>query len=250
MAGIYGMAVPTILLAAILVIITLKTLTQGDRRYYWLVVTGLPLSLIVNRLIKVPFITGIATLAAIPLKLSPDAPLWFILLIWLNAPLFEEAIKALPMLLPIRRVFLETGIQSLYAGLALGLGFGIGEAAYIAYGIAQTPAYSSLPWYLFTGYATERIIVIVAHGLLTSLTISGFQQAGRRRLLGYLSAVALHALINLGPILLALKFIPAAVSSLGTYLAILAAFMIFQKNVRIFKKQSGRQPEEIVYFQS
>lgn len=250
MPGIYGMAVPTILVTAILCIITLHTLTKGDRRYIWLSIVGLPLSLIVNRLIKIPIITGIAALTDIPLKLNLNTPLWFIVLIWFNAPLFEEAIKALAMLLPIRRVFLETGIKSLHAGLALGLGFGIGEAAYIAYGIAQSPEYSSLPWYLFTGYAMERILVTFAHGFLTSLTIVGFQQGGKKVLLGYLSAVGLHAIINLGPILLALQLIPAAVSTLGTYFAILAAFMIFQKNNRVLKRESGIQPNEVVYFQS
>jgi uncharacterized membrane protein YhfC len=249
MTGIYGMAVATILLAAIISMTTLKALTQGDRRYYWLVFVGLPLSLIVNPLIKIPFITGVATLTDMPLTLGVGTPIWFILLIWFNAPLFEEAIKALPMLFPTRRVFLETSLKSLYAGLAVGLGFGIGEAAYIAYGIAQSSTYSSLPWYMFTGYAIERLIVTFAHGFLTSLTFLGFQQGKKRMLRGYLSAVGLHALINLGPILLALKLIPPAVSSIMTYAAILAAFVIFQKMIRTFRKQSGTQPVEIIYFQ-
>jgi hypothetical protein len=156
----------------------------------------------------------------------------------------------LPLFFLKRRYLSETGIKSLDAGLALGLGFGIGEAAYIAYGIAQSPAYSSVPWYMFTGYATERLIVTFAHGLMTSLTVLGLQRGGRNLWLGYVSAVGLHALINLGPVLLALKLIPAAVASLGTYLSIAAAFMIFERNLRSLRKESGIQPEEIVYFQS
>ena len=103
MAGIYEMSLPTILGTAILCILTLSSLTRGNRRYYWLLVAGLPLSLIVNRLIKTPFITGIAALMDIPLKLEMSTPLWFILLIWLNAPIFEEAIKAIPILFPAAR---------------------------------------------------------------------------------------------------------------------------------------------------
>jgi uncharacterized membrane protein YhfC len=247
--GIYATAVPTILGAAVLCMITLFTLTKGDRRYYWLVIAGLPLSLIVNKLIKIPFIGGIAALTDTPLRLDLNTSWWFLLVIWFNAPLFEEAIKALPIVFLKRRYFLETSIKSLYAGLALGLGFGIGEAAYIAYEIAHSPAYSSLPWYMFTGYAMERLIVTFAHGFLTTLTVLGLQRGGKKLWLGYASAVGLHALINLGPILLALKLIPAAVSSLGTYLAIAAAFMIFERNLRSLRKEGGAQPEEFVYFQ-
>jgi uncharacterized membrane protein YhfC len=249
MPTIYGMAVPTLLVAAILCAITLHSLTKGDRRYYWLVIAGMPLSLIVNKFIKIPFLTSIAAQTGTSLQLDVNTPVWFILLIWFNAPLFEEAIKALPIFFLKRRYFSETGIKSLCAGLALGLGFGIGEAAYIAYGIAQSPAYSSIPWYMFTGYATERIIVTFAHGLMTSLTVLGLQRGWKNLWLGFASAVGLHALINLGPILLALELIPAAVASLVTYLSIAAAFMIFEKNLRSLRKESGIQLEEIVYFQ-
>jgi uncharacterized membrane protein YhfC len=249
MPGIYIMAVPTILGTAILCVVTLISLTNGNRRYFWLLVAGLPLSLIVNRLVKTPFISGIATLTNDQLKLEIDSPLWFIIVIWLNAPIFEEAIKAIPILFPAARGFLEDGTKSLYAGLALGLGFGLGEAAFIAYGVAQNSEFASLPWYVFTGYVFERIIVTFAHGFLTSLSVLGYQRSGRTALFGYLSAAGLHALINLGPILLALKLIPMAVSGMATYAAILGAFVLFQKNMRTLKKLSGTQPVEIIYFQ-
>ena len=249
MPGIYVMAVFTIFGTAILCIATLNYLTQSDRRYYWLILSGLPLSFIVNRLIKIPFITSTAALAGIPLKLSSDAPLWFILVIWLTSPVFEEAIKMLPIVMSIGRKFLGVGFQALYAGLALGLGFGLGEAAYLAYGIAQSPDYNQLPWHVFTGFASERLIVTFGHGLMTSLAILGLHRGGRNALFGYLSAVGLHALINLGPILAALKLIPAAVSSIESYAVILAAFFIFQKNMRILKKISGTEPVEKIYFQ-
>jgi uncharacterized membrane protein YhfC len=249
MPGIYVMAALTIFGTAILCIAALNYLTQSDRRYYWLILAGLPLSLIVNRLIKIPFITGTAGLAGIPLKLGSDTPLWFIFVIWLTSPVFEEAIKMLPIFIPIGRKFLRVGIQALDAGLALGLGFGLGEAAYLAYGIAQSPDYNQLPWYMFTGFASERLIVTFGHGFMTSLAILGLHRGGRNALYGYLSAVGLHALINLGPVLAALKLIPVAVSSMGSYAVILVAYFIFQKNMRILKKTSGTEPVETVYFQ-
>ena len=61
--------------------------------------------------------------------------------------------------------------------------------------------------------------------------------------------MGLHALINLGPILLALNLLSAPVASIGTYAAILAAFVIFQKNMRSLKILNGTEPAEIIYFQ-
>jgi RsiW-degrading membrane proteinase PrsW (M82 family) len=249
MPGIYGMAVITISLTAILCIAFLNYLTHSDRRYLWLLLLGLPFSFIVNHWVKTPVITSLAAWANIPLKLGPEMPLWFIALILLNAPIFEEAIKMLPIVLPASRKFLNRASSSLWTGLALGMSFGLGEAAYIAYGLAQSPTYNSLPWYVFTGYLVERMAVTFAHGFMTAIAAYGFYRGGRYAFIGYFSAVGLHALINLGPILLALKLIPVAVSSFGSYIVILAAFTLFQKYARTAKKISGKEAEEIVYFE-
>ncbi len=249
MTGILPMAALTILLTAILCFAMLNHLTGSDRRYYWLLVPGLPLSLIVNRWIKIPVLTALATQAGIPLKLGPAMPAWFIVLIWLNAPVFEEAIKVLPLALPGVRRFLQDPSRSLYTGLALGMGFGLGEAAYLAYGIAQSPEFNTLPWYVFTGFAVERLVVTFAHGFMTSITALGFHDGGRKALTGYLAAVGFHALINLGAILMALKLLSPAASGIATYVAILAAFIVFQRNQRTARRRNGTTPKEIVYFE-
>ena len=249
MPGIFGMAALTISLTAILCVTILNHLTRSDRRYYGLILAGLPLSFIVNRFVKTPAIASLATWTGTPLKLSLDAPWWLITVIWLNAPIFEEAIKLLPIALPTSRHFLEDASHALWAGLALGMGFGLGEAAYLAYGIAQNPVYHQLPWHLFTGFASERLVVTFAHGLMTSMAVIGFFSGKKNAFLGYLAAVGLHALINLGPILLALKIIPATVSTLMSYLVILGIFVIFQNKERTAKRISGIGPKEIVYFE-
>lgn len=249
MTGILPMAVLTVLGTAILCITLLNYLTGSNRRFYWLVLAGFPLSLVVNRWIKIPLLSLLATQAGIPLKLGLDMPWWFIALILFNAPVFEEAIKALPIALPGLRTFLKDPSRSLWAGLALGMGFGLGEAAYLAYGIAQTPQFAGLPWYLFTGFAMERLIVTFGHGFLTSIAVFGIHYGGRQAVLAYLAAVGLHALINLGPILFALELVPEAASAIGTYLAILAAFAIFQRNLRTIRKRNGEGPQEVVYFE-
>lgn len=249
MPGVYGMAVLTILLTALLSVGTLHQRTRSNRRYDWLILAGLPLSLVVNRFIKTPAITSLAGWTGIPLKLGPGVPIWFIAAVWLNAPVFEEAIKMLPILLPISRRFLQNSSQALWAGFATGIGFGLGEAAYLAYNLAQSPIYNQLPWYTFTGFAFERLIVTFAHGFMTSLAILGFYEGRKRVLFGYLSAVGLHALINLGPILMVLKIIPANLSTVASYLSIFAAFGIFQRKLHIAKKTCGIAQEEVVYFE-
>jgi hypothetical protein len=249
MPGIYVMAVLTISLTAVLCVTALAHLTRSNRRYYGLVLAGLPLSFLVNRFIKIPALTALATQTGIPLKLGLDAPWWFIIAVWLNAPLWEEAVKLLPLALPVSHRFRQDASQALCAGLALGMGFGLGEAAYLAYGIAQSPAYSHLPWYLFTGFASERLIVTFAHGLITSLAVLGLFHGKSTALPGYLAAAGLHALINLGPMLLALEFIPAALSSLGSNAVILFAFVIFTKQLRLAREVEGRISREVIYFE-
>ena len=135
------------------------------------------------------------------------------------------------------------------SGLALGMGFGLGEAAYLAYGIAQSPAYNQLPWYMFTGFASERLIITFAHGLMTSLAVLGLHYGKRNALLGYMTAIGLHGMINLGPILLALKLIPSTIASIESYLAILVAFIGFQNARRRIATISGVVPQEVVYFE-
>ena len=236
-------------LATILCITFLNYLTHSDRRYYWMLLVGLPSSFIVNRWVKAPFITGLAAWAGIPLKLSLEMPLWFIASILLNAPIFEEAIKLLPIALPTSRKLSKNAPGSLWTGLALGMSFGLGEAAFIAYSVAQSPDYDALPWYVFTGYAVERLVVTFGHGFLTAIAAYGVYKGGRNTLFGYLSAVGLHTLINLGPIMLALKLISASVASAGSYIVILAAFALFQSYASTSKKASGQETGEVVYFE-
>ena len=249
MHGIYVAAGLTILVTAVLGFTALNHLTKSDRRYYWLVIASLPLSFIANTWIKIPFLTWLGTVTGVPLKLGAD-PFWFILVIWLTAPVVEEAVKVLPMLPGPSRGFLREASSALWAGLALGIGFGLSEVAYLAYGLAQSPEINQLPWYLFTGFAVERLIVTFGHGFMTSNPTLGMHFGRRKFILGYFLAVGLHALINLGPILLALKLIPASIAGMGSYLVILGAFLIFQKNSRSAGKKDGKTTEDVVYFDS
>jgi hypothetical protein len=249
MPGIYVMAGLTIVVTGLLCIATLYQWKQAPNHLVWLILAGLPLSFVINRFIKTPTIVNVAAWTSIPLNINANVPLWFIGLIWLNAPIFEEAIKIFAVILVGRRFLHEAG-QALLAGFALGMGFGLGEAAYLAYGIAQGPINNQLPWYMFTGFGSERLIVTFAHGFMTSLVALGIYYGKRNILLGFMTAVGLHALINLGPIFLVLKLIPSTISSIASYFAILVAFIVFQNEKRKAETNHSSVPQkEIVYFE-
>src|SRR5439155_15052578 len=127
--------------------------------------------------------------AGIPPRVTADTPLWFIAFAFLLAPVFEEAIKVTPLLLPWVRKLVKGPDSALWVGLALGIGFGLGEAAYLAYAIAQSPQYASTPWYEFTGYLSERLLVCFLHGVLTAVVVLGLQRGKGWAVLGYLAAV-------------------------------------------------------------
>ncbi len=116
---------------------------------------------------------------------------------------------------------------TLLVGMMLGISFGLGEAIYIAYGTAQIPAYASLQWYVFTGYAIERWIVCLLHGVMTAIFVLGLQRGGRWAIFGYLGAVELHALFNVGAMLYQLGVVPATVAVLSVYSDFVIALLIF-----------------------
>ena len=115
---------------------------------------------------------------------------------WLTtfyAPLTEEPAKLVPLLIPaIRRDINATNFVR-YA-LAIGLGFAIGEMWFIAERVAQMPALGALPFYQFSGYVTERLMVCVFHAAFVSVSLWGLR---RHHLgLGLAGAMALHWLGN------------------------------------------------------
>ena len=100
---------------------------------------------------------------------------------------------------------------------------------------------------MFMGFATDRLIVSFGHGMLSAIAVLGLHRSGYKSIGGYLAAVGLHALLNLGPILSALKLIPAMVASAASYAVILGAFAIVQHQARQTEKTSLATSGEITY---
>jgi RsiW-degrading membrane proteinase PrsW (M82 family) len=143
--------------------------------------------------------------------------------LWLRAilpPLIEEPAKLLPLLLPVlaRKVTRESAWRF---GVALGLGFGLGEIVLLVQLLQPVQAVGAAPWTALTGFISERYIVCLTHGAFTAAALA-IWRSGRPFWHGLLAAMALHFLANL-PIALASLFIvdlPTRSASLAIWLVL------------------------------
>ncbi|WP_395742710.1 hypothetical protein [Prosthecobacter sp.] len=110
----------------------------------------------------------------------------------LYAPLTEEPAKLLVLLVPaiFRDIRPENFVR--YA-LAIGLGFALGEMAFIAERVSHQPALAKLPFYQFGGYISERLMTCVFHSAFVAIALSRLR---RRLWLGLLGATAAHWAAN------------------------------------------------------
>jgi hypothetical protein len=249
MPPIYLMAALTLVASAVLLSGPVYVMAGRDRRYLWLLLPGLPLSALVNLAVKRPLIVSVGGAAGIPPGLGLATPVWFLVFVVLVAPLTEEAAKALPLLLPPARRLAGSRAGALWAGGMLGISFGLGEAAFIAYSVAGAPQFAGYPWYAFTGYFSERLAVCFAHGVLTAVLVTGLWRGWWRAPAGYLAAVALHAFLNMGAVLAQLGVISAAAAglALAVPLVVLAAVFGWLRRA-VLRQPGGPQAGEVIYF--
>ncbi len=242
------MAAITLVASAVLWGGLIYALAGGDKRYLWLLLPGLPLSALVNLAIKRPLIVWGGQLAEVPPHLGLATPLWFIVFIALVPPLTEEAIKILPLLLPPVRRLVDSRAGALWAGSMLGVSFGLGEAVFIAYGVAGASQYAGYPWYAFTGYFSERLTVCFAHGVMTATVVTGLQRGRWHGLAGYLAAAGLHTLLNLGAVLAQLGVISPTAAGLGLVVPLIALALVFSWLHRAVLRDAEGQADEVIYF--
>mgnify|MGYP000001287044 FL=1 len=246
MHPIVPMAVITVGFSALLWCGMLWLYSGRTMRFVRLVWFGLPLSAIVNLLVKGPLGAGGGDLAGIEPGLGLDTPVWFLIFLFLLAPVFEELIKAMPAVLPQVRRRMGTEGDALWTGMALGMGFGLGEAIYLAWQVVAAGAYAEYPWYAFTGFFGERLLVVFMHAMMTGVLFRIAQRG--RPVLGYLAAVGLHALLNSGAMLYQLELAPgwAANAALGV---MLVAFALLFDRIRP-KRAAAERSEDTVYYSS
>ena len=152
----------------------------------------LPMAFAAFYLVRIPLLDGL-----VQLLIGKDTGTYRFITIF-YAPLTEEPAKLLPLLIPFfyRKI---TEQNALRAALALGLGFGIGEIWLVASFIASAPVYVNIPWYQFSGFANERFMVCLMHGVFTATAV---RKLHKGFVWGVLGAMALHYFGNL-PIYLA-----------------------------------------------
>jgi len=115
------------------------------------------------------------------------------------APLTEEPAKWLAAAVP--RVRLAIHKDPIFVALAAGLGFGVGEIWFLTYALINSPGYPDLPFWMFSGFAIERLEVCFLHGALLLPPFYALA-CGRSFLLGALAGMTGHFLLNF-PIYLA-----------------------------------------------
>ena len=120
----------------------------------------------------------------------------------LYAPITEELAKLWPLLIPLLFIRMKR-IPVHRVALAIGLGFGVGEAWTVASLLAKSPEIANYHWYMLGGYMTERMMVCVMHAAFTASALV-LMLKYKRILLGLLVCMLLHFLGNF-PIFLAGK---------------------------------------------
>jgi RsiW-degrading membrane proteinase PrsW (M82 family) len=133
-------------------------------------------------------------------------PIWYCFVTFLYAPVIEEIVKVLPILvLPLYKNNITKKNIVLY-GSMIGLGFGIGEMFLISSFIAKDIAFIGCKWYHFYGYIYERIISCFCHQIFTIVALSGIEK-GDIKYLFY--AMVLHAISNIAAFFYQYGFINA-----------------------------------------
>ena len=250
MPQIYIMAAITLVASLALWGGLIYLFTGHQKRYFWLLLLGLPLSAVANLFLKRQAIIAAGLAGHVQPGLGLAAPVWFLAFQVLISPLVEEAIKVLPLLLRPAWKMVTSRASALWVGFVLGVSFGLGEAAIIAYGVAQNSAYDFLPWYAFTGFFNERLMLCFAHGVLTAVMVIGMQRGGRFALYGYLTALGLHLFLNTPTVMYQIQWISITQYNIGLLIPFIVLAVIFERMRRAARQPKDDQSsKEFVYWQ-
>jgi hypothetical protein len=226
MLGIYTMMLVVLAAGIILWGGLIFYLNGMKTKALWLLLAGLPLSALANVAIETPLIHGLASRADVPLTTGSQTPWWFVLFLLFLPAVIEEPLKLLPLLLPGARRWLRSDRSAIWIGLALGVSFGLGEAAFLAYNIAKSSTNAALPASVFINYALERWLSCLLYGLMSALFLLGIRRGGWRILTGYLAAVGLHALVKSSALFTQIGVLPQGAARILFYLEFCLAVLL------------------------
>lgn len=197
-------------------------------RYLPLIVVGLFSSAIVNVFVKGPIGLLVTNVAGVGRALTAWTPVWVLAIALVTAPITEEAIKVAPLLARRVRALILDDRDALWVAMALGISFGLGEVVWVGVQIAANSTYAAIPWYAFGGFVTERLVVCFGHGVMAAMTVSTLRSP-TRRWRGFVGAVAMHTVANLGAFLAMLDVVSGDIASLWTVGALLVLVAIFER---------------------
>lgn len=193
MLGIYIAAILTSLLAAIAFGSLVLQITPKPDCSLVLVLTicGLPLSVSTYYLVRLPIDRGLEKQLGKESSAYTAARLCY-------APVTEEPAKLLPLLLlllpPFRGHLTRDSVVAI--GMALGLGFAIGEMWLVAHFIAADPKLGAFPFYMYGGYIGERLQTCLTHSGFTVLAVWGLRRGWGWFIVGLSGGMVLHFLGN------------------------------------------------------
>lgn len=246
---IYIMAAITLVTSLVLWGWLIYLFTNHRKRYFWLLASGLPLSAIANLILKRQAIILVGRTFDVPPGLGLASPAWFLAFGVLVTPLIEEAIKILPLLMKRAWMMVVNRASALWVGFVLGVSFGLGEAGFLAYAIAQNPAYNSLPWYAYTGYFSERLMTCFVHGVLTAIVVIGISRGGKYISSGYVAAFSLHLFVNAPTAMYQFKWISLEVYNFSLLIPFILLAVIFERMRRAARDPGDDQhANEVVYW--
>jgi hypothetical protein len=229
--GIHGIYIAALLVTGASVVLwggLLYWLSKRQWKYLALIFVTLPFSFIVNLLIKASILDFAVSSAGVYSQLSTAWPFWLLVFVLFLSPITEEAIKLTPLVAKQARKLVRSS-SALWVGMALGIGFGMGEIWYLAWQFSMVPQFAGYPFYYFTGFIGERLIVVFLHGVMTAIAVVGFLKGSKGLLLGYLGAILLHALTNVGALLFQIQVIDEVFASIYLLVPILASLLIFER---------------------
>jgi uncharacterized membrane protein YhfC len=171
-----------------------------NRRLFWFLLIGLPLSPIANVALKQPVVSFLSSIYGT--NSLYGAPFGFLLLMLLMGPIIEELIKLFPLAFRWLKQFVRGRNHAIYCGLAVGMGFGLGENWYLAYLVCQNdPITAMMQFYLLSGFIVERCLSLVAHSIFSAVAYVGVARRGILRTMLISGAILIHALSNLPALL-------------------------------------------------
>ena len=199
---------------------------------------------VVNLFVKKPIFINLEKLLNIPTD-PKNYPIYYILLTPFIVGITEEAIKIVPLLFPNFKSFLKHKESALSIGFLLGLGFGIGEAWYLAYRLA--PSTLQYPFILLSGFGSERLMVIATHLSLTAFLTYGISK--KKGFLYYLIVVVLHGFGDIFASLYQSGFLPSLIAG---YCNLALSCLYFGTLIRLIqqlRKINSKPPSGEILFQ-